>query len=209
MARLAQRNITDVVRTGEPKVGLLSNNVLDTFLRISKQVASEAATTFYGNNTFEFDNIGNMEVFLTGIGSMRKHLRYLRVAQGGYTFSKARPTFTLLKDATSLRTLTFDHNVICQRKKDVVADLKTSFKHLYKIQEQQKQDVKTGGSDVLDIIKIGWSSEKCTHCSALPKKNGCPRFLDCEFDCDGGSAHSEEVLAEAKAMLAKSIGAAE
>ncbi|KAK4544500.1 hypothetical protein LTR36_004072 [Oleoguttula mirabilis] len=211
MPRLACRKVVETVSVGDKKVGRRVQarfNVLDTLLRISKQVADEAATTFYGNNSFAFDNLSNMEVFLTGMGSQRKHLRYLRLAPDGYTASKARPTFTLLKDAAGLRTFAFDHNTICKRMKEMAADLKALFTYIDSIHRSQKEAGESDVVDVLSIIKIEWDTEKCSQCSVSPTKDGCLRFKGCGFDCDDGAAHCEEALEEARSLVAKSIGRA-
>lgn len=208
--RYAQRYVADKSKKSKP--GFATTNILDTFLRLSKQVASEAATTFYGNNVFEFDKIANMKIFLTGIGSMHRHLRYLHIARAGYTASKARPTFSLLMVAEGLRTLAFHHDQMCGRtgdvltrpdKHEVVADLKGLLDYLYGIQRQQKRNGKTDGIDVLSIVKIHWDKE-CMRCSS-PDVTGCEKLPGCGSDCGEHLTHCKELMAEVRSKVAKSL----
>lgn len=80
-------------------------------LRSNKQILSECAPLAYGSNTFGFYGYPPLRLFLESIGSMRKHLRHIKIFGSRYHTSLATTTLNKLKDAKDLQSLSFGINM--------------------------------------------------------------------------------------------------
>jgi len=117
----------------------------------------------------------------------------------------------LLKDAESLRTLTFPHDMICagargsywyQRNRlDVpyfVSIAGPTLTALHKARKGHDDSV-----DVSDLVVIE-AQEPCYLCRRLPQNTQCNK-THCGVACKDAAAHHEEVVAQLGKLIAKNV----
>ncbi|KAK5121642.1 hypothetical protein LTR85_004814 [Meristemomyces frigidus] len=167
---------------------------LSSLLTLNKQVQQEAGTSFYGNNSFKFTSLTDMKFFLESVGDMRRSLRYMSLDTDGYTLSKARATFDLLKEAAGLRTFARFVN-------DCTKLLKTL---------HQALEAGDGTAKVTDIIKIHGDVDwpKCRACKDFTSANSlqCARARVCQVRCNELQAHCDKLVADVRALVMKAVG---
>jgi hypothetical protein len=210
---------------GEKRVEIRDGCKLPTslnILRTSKQILKEAAPVLYGNNSFRFHELGDLRIFLDRIGSMRPYVRHLYINSHGWYRSKAKNAFRLLKDATQLRTLTFNHSDVCAQgihyylryittPERLVDSLYTPFRAL------QKAHTESGSTiNVLDILNLYW--KRCVQCEAAKPDfategecKGAPcryPWMDnaCKVKCKDAEKHCEEVQKKIRGLVARDMG---
>lgn len=192
-----------------------------TILRTSKQVLREAAPILYGTNHFSFNGFGTLQIFLDRIGSMRKYLRFIRMDTSGFQRSKVRTSLNMLKDATDLRMLSFDHENLCLDKVPYYFHKVTLTTFTYFVRPFLKalHRARLGSNNemsVLDVIKIEW--ERCIKCKeSAPdfpvdvecrRTNTRPSFWannECHVVCKDLEAHCKEVEQKCRKAFAKEL----
>ncbi|KAK3616387.1 hypothetical protein LTR56_025988 [Elasticomyces elasticus] len=155
-------------------------------LRVSHQVRHETAPFVYGLQTFHCLDMSAMEIFLQTIGSdMRGYLKHLPFNEYGYKPGKEYPIFRLLRDAKSLRRMTFPHDLICTDKKtwhfgkrisleSLVHAAAPMLKALHETREDDDAAV-----PVFDIIEL----EKPRICYQCQKHKDTPTYKCSDMTC--------------------------
>ena len=117
----AQLNHIDA--TFNPTYGKWSNYRPSNFalVQVCREVAAEALPVMYGANTFEFLDLGDLEVWLEDIGSMARFVRHVEITGWeGYTWGRRGPVFdALLMLAPDLRSLEIGWRLICAEEREV------------------------------------------------------------------------------------------
>ena len=151
--------------------------------RVSKQIAAEAAPVIYGDNTFAFEKLSEMGVFINRIGVMSKHVKHLAVVgYEAYTQGKGRAIFNQLSSATNLRDLGINYRAFCKVRGHLQTGGRVSIQKfvedarpsLRKLEKQVSARNKDEGHDenVLNIVRPT-SGEKCRYCSRDATNLGC------------------------------------
>jgi hypothetical protein len=193
------------------------NEDIKSLLRINKLVAKETASTFYGVNTFEFDNMACLNLFVGRIGGNAKRLCHVAIHTTGYTKTQARPAFAkLAAQSRDLRSITFQHATLCPKAihsstgftsvPEMVKDLTTLLKTMMKTWTANKQvGAEKAKERVLELIKI---EAPGTQCSACKVGGPCPRarVYGCDTACGKMEEHCEEMVEEVREMVGKVLG---
>ena len=184
-------------------------------LRLNKQVFEEAGALVYASNRSQFSHLFDLKIFVQRVGTMRSHIRHITIT-GHWAFYKtnARSAFFSLRDATGLRSLTFNHIMICGDTKNHLADglppsefaehIKTMIRALHKAHKQNAD-----GFNVLDIIKVDWV--RCICCRSFA-----PNFVSaadddmcmscfCSVKCRNLAQHCKKVEAEIRKLIAEQL----
>ncbi|KAK4541854.1 hypothetical protein LTR36_007386 [Oleoguttula mirabilis] len=177
-----------------------------SLMRVSKQLREEAAAVVYGNHTFRFSEMSATLIFLQTIGDMRKHLRQLTLNDRYYKGTKGRPIFKLLKEATSFRSLTFSHGLLCSSRwyraiemESLVSDCLPLLEALH---EEQKID--SSIADPRDIITVT-NATKCYQCES--KSGQCVKGACGKADsCKELKKHDEQLATEIRGLVADKLG---
>lgn len=185
-------------------------------LGLSRQVRNEAAPTMYGANTFTFDTLADMKLFLESIGDMRRYIRYVMLFNNGYTSTHARSTFHLLQDATDLRSFIIDHGNICSAVPKVrgtayhrvtpvqlVNDCKNLLILLHKAHAARGSPL-----GVLDVISIHDKEQReyqCYFCKLL-QPMFCQRAHVCGVTSAEARKHCDKLIADVRTLVAKAVG---
>jgi hypothetical protein len=161
-----------------------------SLLHVSKQILNEAAPVAYGNPVLVCPQ-HYVGTFLKEVGSMRKHLKYLRLSAGSgpdvfHRFDHLRANLHNLGDALDLRSLTLDHELVCAQEGNRPSDEQKAVDYCTKMLAHALwPTVKTlsaqkGQIDhVLQLVRI--QHPQC-RCKVTP--NTCPILgLPCQFHC--------------------------
>jgi hypothetical protein len=190
-------------------------------LRTNKQILHEAAPVLYGDNKLQFDDLGDMKIFLDTIGSMKLYLRHLQVKESGYWRTKARSTFSLLKDVTELRTLSFFHSDVCSSSASWYSRYYTTPERLagvmhsalYNLNKLHKSNDST--VSVLDLVKVHWV--RCDKCEEVKPNfaedidchtQGTRAFWnngDCKVKCKDAAEHCKQVEERIRKAIAQTL----
>ena len=186
--------------------------IAHNLLSVSKFIRQEAAAVAYGNNTFNFSSPADSDMFLSSIGTMRKYIRDISFDMRSYMRTKAASTFHKLKDAKSLRSITLNHELICNNAlyyysrscppERLVADLTPLLRVL-------RKDQKSGSSayDMLELIQIEFT--RCSVCKAGPPKEGLQcvyKTRRCGVTCAETPEHCEMVRQKIRKLVVKALG---
>lgn len=186
-------------------------------LCINKQIYSETVPIAYGANKFEFSKVLDLEVFLTAIGRMRKYLRHVSLDDRHFLRSKVRSIMSQLLESKSLRSITFNHLMFCDRSTwsawsrhrntttmESFVDLCQPF--LVRAHKKRKKDDEA--VDVQDLFQIKPSS-KCYWCSASEqdgKERECFNLRCSDKPCREKDAHDAELATKVRTLLATAVG---
>ncbi|KAK5135687.1 hypothetical protein LTR08_004988 [Meristemomyces frigidus] len=190
-------------------IGQVSSN--HAIMRVNQQLLQETAAVAYGTTTFAFTDMSDLNIFIDTIGDMCAYLKHVYV-RCSYNSTKALSVFNNLKAAKALRSITFDHNIVCSRrtvysrhtldKETLVADAKRMLKALHKM--KKTDDLVTS---VLDIFKVGWDEKVCGNCLAPSKDlRKCSRCWSCEVSCENMAEKCEETTTSIRKLIAIKLG---
>lgn len=159
-------------------------------LRVSKSVFAEAAPNAYGKNTFSFTSLGGLDLFLKSIMRMAQHLRHINLA--GIS-GKPSPTLLVrLRNAKSLRSLTFSHANACGHPDRVIQLFSDVFLPI-----RQAQRTSECAFNILDAVQVTKSL-----CCGLTSDQGLPLDpLSARY-----KAHHQAVIDNIRAGVAKELG---
>lgn len=134
--------------------------------RVNKQLAAETLPMYYADSIFEFRSVGCMNVFLRSIGSLRPHLRHIKITGGlAYLYTKPTTVFQSLAPLLGLRHLDIGYGSIVRsrstqldndRLDQFVGDIKG---YLASWHDTNKDEL--GASAVLDFVKLTRTCRKC------------------------------------------------
>ncbi|KAK4541851.1 hypothetical protein LTR36_007383 [Oleoguttula mirabilis] len=191
---------------------------LSSLLLLSKQVQQEAGTSFYANNTFRFESLTDMKFFLESIKDFRRFLRYIRLCVDGYTSTKARDTFQLLKDATSLRSFVVHHDTLCESRprgrgyhrtspEGFAKDCTELFNALHQALTAREDNIKRV-TDILQIVEGHQQHRKCRHCEDSTSSHPltCSQTHRCHINCDEVASHHDNLVADVKRLIMEALG---
>ncbi|KAF7194399.1 hypothetical protein HII31_04204 [Pseudocercospora fuligena] len=194
----ARRAVRSTLHHGHP--GLTWNSKLGTWkgqassahviLQVNKQILAEAGPIAYGSNVFQLDDYRGLRDFLEGIGSMRAHLKQIRLLSPIYYTTVATTALHKLKDAKGLVSLEYPRDLLSdnpQSYKGVTPqglfnDCKQLLKALYSYRKKHKGSV----DDLVNIIKItpgvhpickkAWRGEACK-CGSVMREDRCKNVI--------------------------------
>ena len=183
-----------------------------SILSVSKLLTQEAAPVLYGNNTFQFFNLGDLDVFLECVGNMRAGLRCIslrsRYSSRVWNNSKAPSVVRKLKDAKYFHTLTIGHDIVCPgwpwdvqlSPEAAVSSIRPLLKVLHKAQKAG-----AAPNDVLDLIKVDF--KKCFNCVQAGSVRCRAHTSDlCKVECADLAAHCDVVTANFRSLVANALG---
>ena len=181
-------------------------------MRVNHEFHQEAVTLLYSVPIFTFQDWGGLAVFLDTVGSMRKHLRQIKLIGEEWQKTKVARAANLLKDATNLRALIVKHNMICEdysgwryyRRGSPDSLVAYCLPFLRALQTARKSS--GSAENVLDIIKLeeGECGDPCD-----PAVNaGIRRCFrtSCGKTCEESAAHHQAVVQKIRKSLAGSLG---
>ncbi|EME85642.1 uncharacterized protein MYCFIDRAFT_82619 [Pseudocercospora fijiensis CIRAD86] len=175
-------------------------------LQVNKQMLAEAAPIAYGSNVFQLDDHRGLRDFLEGIGSMRAHLKQIRLLSPIYYSTVAITALHKLKDAKGLASLEFPRNMLSDNvhayKGITPQGLFNDCKQLLKVLCNHRKKQKDGFNELLEIIKItpgvlsicekARRGEACD-CGSIMKEDGCKNVM---ADVERWNAKLRNMMAE-------------
>jgi len=147
-----------------------------------------------------------MKSFLSVVGSMRRHLREIRIKRGGYTSSHMRGALNLLKNAKGLRSLSMDiHDISRLEPQDLDLALKTFLKACQPLLKvlQKFQATAEVPVDVRTIITIRCKDGQCDGCHQVRR---CGRYSWCRFTCNEAPKLCDEMNSRWRKLTAELLG---
>ncbi|KAK5720508.1 hypothetical protein LTR17_014909 [Elasticomyces elasticus] len=182
-------------------------------LRVSHQVRRETAPVVYGLQTFHCHGMSPMEVFLETIGDMRGYLKHLPIKEYGYKLGKQRSIFSLLRDARSLRSITYPHNLLCAGKQEqmyyehllTVEDLAREAAPMLRALHESREDDDTA-VPICELIQVE-KPHLCFSCRHM-KDTSTYKCMNmaCEYPCGEAEQHHIDINARLRAAIAKELG---
>ncbi|KXS95949.1 hypothetical protein AC578_7998 [Pseudocercospora eumusae] len=194
----ARRAVRSTLHQGHP--GLTWNSKLGTWtgqassahviLQVNKQMLAEAGPIAYGSNVFRLDDYRGLRDFLEGIGSMRAHVKQIRLLSPIYYSTVATTALHKLKDAKGLVSLEYPRDMLSDNPesyKGITAqglfnDCKQLLKALHSYRKKHRNSV----DDLVDIIKItpgvhsicakARRGEACK-CGSAMQEDGCKNVM--------------------------------
>ena len=147
-------------------------------VQVCREVAAEALPVMYGANTFEFLNLGDLEVWLEDIGSMARFVRHVEITGWeGYTWGRGGPVFdALLMLAPDLRSLGIGWRLICAEEREVGrTSLEEFVADVVPLVREIGCGIERGGEDrgkAVEVVKVRKGDSCVRGARALVQANG-------------------------------------
>lgn len=160
-------------------VGLRPSHVF-ALSRVSKQLAVEILPSFYADTTFEFETVASLNVFVKGIGSLKRHLRYVKLTGTMlYLYSRPVSVFRTIEPLVTLERFSVQYKrsrfaPAPGRGQLLVSEFVYDIK-AFLLNWHEARKVANGYSGVLDFVHL---TRQCCSCN---------RAVDDDMDpCTGG-----------------------
>lgn len=182
-------------------------------LRVCRQIFKETAPIVYGKNCFTFWDLGDADLFLERIGSMRRFVRHVKNSTDGYRATHIRSVFKQLEDASDLRSIRFYHTTLCPdtynwyrgTTPELMAQLAAPL--LYAVARKAVKQNRELSVDVRDIIRVLQTPEEHTECyqCGAGREDKCNHWGGCRVKCADRGAHREELQQRVRSAVAKAL----